>query len=563
MDSEGGSMCDSAAVPELTAPWLPRCELEGAHFCAPRAEFVVAFFHHVLVHTKGIYAARPFILTDWQADEIIRPLFGNVVWSDQHGVYIRQYRSAWIELGRKNGKSEILAGIALYLLLYDGEVGAEIYGAARDRDQARIIWDVAARMVQLSPVLSRRKGLRVRFWEKRIVDERTGSVYRVVPRDAMGNLGHDPYAVLFDEVIAQPDSGLWNAMRTAVGSRIQPMILAATTAGDDPSSFAATEHIEAMKVAEQPERAPHRFVYIRNTPDNADPWDEANWYHPNPALGQFLSVDALRDEAVEARNDPLKENAFRQFRLNQWVSQSSRWMPMHVYAECTGDLWLHSLWNPTALHGREVWVGLDLSAKQDLTSLAVFAPSKGDKPAEMLWWHWLPEDALRGLDQATSGQASQWVKQGWLRLAEGAVIDYLSLCEQIAKILAPFKVREVIYDKWSGEYVRQELERRIGHRTPMVANEPTYSGMTVPLRELMALTVTKGWVHHGNPVAAFCFDAIEVRKSPENPEMIKPVKPDRRPDKRRIDAVVTAALAVGGWRVRGATKPVNRSGTGF
>lgn len=555
-------LCDAPTIPRFNQSWLPSCSEEGNHFCLPRAVYVETFFTRVLVHTKGLYAGRPFTLADWQRDDIVHPLFGNVVWDPVQQRYVRQFRNAWLELGRKNGKSEILAGFALYFLVADGEFGAEIYGAAKDRDQARIIWDVASRMVRLSPVLSRRSGLRVRMWEKRIVDEKTGSYYRIIPRDAAGNLGKDPLAVLFDEVIAQPDDSLWNAMRTAMGSRLQPMMLAATTAGDDPSSFAAAEHNECVKVAEDPARAEHRFVYLRNLAPDADPWDEKNWHYPNPALGDFLNINALRDEATEAKNDPLKENAFRQYRLNQWVNQAQRWMPMHVYRECTGDVWPNSLWRPTALHNKEVWVGLDLSAKHDLTSLCVFSPPVKGQPGEALWWHWLPEDALPGLDTSTSGQATQWVKQGFLRLMEGAVIDYLDLCQQIEKILAPYKVREVCYDKWSGEYVRQELQRRIG-KVPMVANEPTYAGMTVPLRELMALTITKQWEHHANPVAMFCFDSVEVRKATENPELIKPVKPDRRPDKRRIDAVVTAALAVGAWRVRGANQPPKRTAIGF
>ena len=553
--------CDSSADPRYGRPWLPVCEGAGEHFCPPRALYTQAFFEHALVHTKGRHARRPFILTPWQRDDIIHPLFGLVHFHEGLGRFVRDYRMGWIELARKNGKSELLAGVALFMLTQDGEEGAEIYGAAKDRDQARIIWNVAQRMVQLSPVLSRRTGLRIRRHEKRIVDEATGSFYGILARDALGNLGLDPSAMLFDEVIAQPDDLLWNTMRTAMGSREQPLMLAATTAGDDPSSFAAAEHNECVRVADEPGRAPHRFVYIRNTPTEADPYDERNWTHANPALGDFLSLDALRDEATEARNDPAKENAFRQFRLNQWVSQSSRWMPMHVYRACTGDIWPNSTWRPKLFNGREVWVGLDLSAKQDLTSMCVFTPPRIGEPGHAAWYHWLPEDALPIMDSITSKQASVWVRQGFLRLMEGAVIDYAKLVDQIVEILSGLTVREVSYDKWSGEYVRQELERKLGRRTPMVAVEPTFVGMSMPMRELMELTVRKGWEHHGNPVAMYCFDSVQVKRSVENPDMIKPVKPERSPNKVRIDAVITAALAVGGWRIRGAAK--RRGAAGF
>lgn len=546
--------CDAAAFDRFAHPSLPVCTERGDHFCLPRAVRATAFFDHVLVHTKGVYARKPFVLTDWQRHDIVGPLLGEVAWSEQYQRFTRRYRNAWIELARKNGKSELLAGLALYLMAFDGEESAEVYGAAKDKDQGRLIWSVAARMVQLSPRLNSRVGLRVLRNAYRIIDERTGSFYTVLARDALGNLGLDPYFVAFDEVISQPDGELWNALRTGAGSRPEFLMAAATTAGDDPTSFAAAEHAECMRIAEDPSRAPHRFVYIRSLDPAADPWDERNWPHPNPGLHDFLNLQALRDEAHEARNDPTKENSWRQFRLNQWTSQATRWMPLHVYDECTGDLWPTVDWGLKLMVGREVWCGLDLSAKQDLTSLCVFVPPRGDKPGHAMWWHWMPEDAFAKLDVGTSRRATQWVRAGFLRLMSGAVIDYQELCRDIAGLLKGFKVREIAYDKWSGEFVRQELERLLGRGVPLVAHEPTFLGMTVPMTELMSLTVSTKWNHHGNPLARFCFDSVEVKRAIDNPDLIKPVKPQRVPGAARIDAVVTAALAVGGWRQRGQAR---------
>ena len=199
-----------------------------------------------------------------------------------------------------------------------------------DRGQAANVFDVAARMVKLSPVLSSR--LVVKDHIKRIIDERTNSYYEVVSTDAAGNLGHNPHGVIFNEVLAQRDARLWDAMRTGMGARAQPLMIAATTSGDDPASFARTEHNECVRIQDEPERARHRFAYVRNVPEGADPWEEANWPMANPALGDFLSIRSLRQEATEAKNGPSKENAFRQCWLNQWVQQSHRWMP----CICTG-----------------------------------------------------------------------------------------------------------------------------------------------------------------------------------------------------------------------------------
>lgn len=555
----GEPVCDSSSIERFCHPQLPVCTEVGEHFCYPRAIRACAFFDTQLVHVKGAYARRPFILADWQRNEIVGPLFGNVVHNGTR--FIRQYRTGWIELGRKNGKSALLAGIGLYLLGFDGEDGAEIYGCAKDRDQARIIWDVASRMVQLSPTLSQRAGLRVRRNEYRIVDYRSGSYYAVLARDALGNLGLDPYGVLFDEVIAQPDDQLWNAMRTAMGSRPEAMMLAATTAGNDPTSFAAREHGECVRVADDPGRAPHRFTFIRNMPIDADAFDENNWAYPNPALGTFLSVQNLRDEANEARNDPSRENAFRQFRCNQWVSQATRWMPMEIWRGATGDIWPTPMWHPAIFAGQEVYVGLDLSAKYDLTSLAIFRPPQNGRPGHLSWRHWVPEKALGGLEAATNNAATSWIRSGFLRVSEGDVIDFAALCAEIELELRPMKVREVCYDKWSGEFVRQELARLMGTGVRFVSNEPTFIGMTLPMRELMTLVVSQQVQHHADPVAMWCFDSVEVKRATDNPDLLKPIKPERAPHSRRIDAVITAALAVGAWRIRGQGQ--RRTGYGF
>ncbi|GAA1292012.1 terminase large subunit [Saccharothrix xinjiangensis] len=523
------------------------CRKRGDHLCKPRADHAQAFAEEICVHTKDRWARRPFILADWQRDDIVRPLFSEVRWDDEAECYVRRFRIAWIELARKNGKSELLAFVALYLLVGDGVESAEVYGCARDTDQAKLVFNVAARMVRLSPVLSKR--LRVIEHSARIVDEKTNSVYAVVPADALGNLGSNPSCVIFDEVLTQPNGDFWNAMRTGMGTRLEPLLIAATTAGNDPASFAKAEHDEFAKIAEDPSRAPHRFVYLRNTPEDADPWDEANWYHANPALGDFLSLAALREEALEARNDPLKENAFRQFRLNQWVAQSSRWMPMHLYAACTGTAHDEPARLRELLARRPAWGGLDLASKLDLTAWCLIVPDGIDGHPSALWRFWLPEAGVKFLDERTDGRVSRWAKEDWITVTDGEVIDYEQVEADIVADTGLLRVADISYDEWSGEPVRQRLEKRTG--VPMFPVAQTYKGMTAGMTELMALTKSRRWSHHGNPVAEWCFDSVEVRHPPGEPDLIRPDKPERGKTGKRIDAVPTAAMAVGGWKLRG------------
>lgn len=533
------------------------CRKHGEHDCAPRIAKVTGFFAEVLTHTKGRWARQPFRLAGWQATDIVGPLFGTVVWSIEAGRYVRRYRVAWVELARKNGKSELLAGIALYLLVADDEEAAEVYGCARDRDQARKVFDVAARMVQLSPLLSRR--LKIYVQARRIIDERTASYYEIVAADAAGNLGHNPHGVVLDEVITQRDGALWSAMRTAAGARDQPLMIAATTAGDSASTFAAGEHAEMCRIADDPERARHVFVYIRNTPADADPWDERTWRTSNPALGTFLSVQSLRDEALEARNDPSKENAFRQFRLNQWVSQSSRWMPIHLWDASSGDLWLTPDWGRGPLAGRVAYGGLDLAAKFDLTAWCLIVPADDDQgPADVVWRFWLPEAGLERLDKLNDGQFGRWARAGWVTVTDGSVVDYDRVVDDIAADAGHVTIRGIDCDEWSMWPVISRVADACGldaEAGEVTAYRNTFDRMSAGMDDVMGLVKAGRFAHHGNPVARFCFDSVEVRRAPYDPNLIRPSKPDRGSDRSRIDAVPTAAMAANAWRLRANVEP--------
>jgi phage terminase large subunit-like protein len=549
-------------LPECGRTYIPPkgpavvCHERGPHFCKPRALHAAGFIEELCVHTKGVYRGRRFILAKWQREEIIWPLFGWVRWSDEFGTYVRRYSIAWIEIGRKNGKSELLAAIMLYLLVGEAEPSGELYGVARDIDQAAKIFDVASQMVLLEPLLARR--LTVREHNKRIIDRQHNSFYRLIPADAKGELGGNVSGVAADEILAWRDGSMWTALRTGMGSgaRLQPLLIAATTAGDDPSGFGAAMHAEMERILEDPDRAPHIFVFMRNMPQDADPFCEDNWYWPNPALGDFLSLDAMRQEALEAANDPMQENGFRQFRCNQWVQQASRWMPMHRYKASAGDVWLTPHAHRDDYAGRTAFCGLDLAAKFDLVSWCLVVPDD-DGACDVFWRFWLPEATIPALDKANAGKISGWVRDGWISICEGEVITYDDLYEAIGQDAEHYAIRGGGADRWSMMPVIQE----IANRTSLPVDEAlmlvdqTYKGMSPGMLELMSLVKQKRFRHHGNPVAAWCFDNVQVRKAPYDPELIRPDKPDRAKTGKRIDAVPAAAMAVDAWKSRGAMEP--------
>ena len=536
------------------APKCDRCPKTGQHLCIPRAARAVNFFERVLVHTKGDWARRPFLLAPFQRDHIVVPIFGEMEWSDERLRYLRRFRMAWIEVARKNGKSEMLAGIALTLTVADDEESAEVYGLARDRPQARKVYDVAERMVELSPVLSRR--MNSYSTNKRLVDPRTASYYEVLASDAAGNLGHNPQGVIFDEVLTQPDERLWDVMRTSMGSRAQPLMVGATTAGDDPAAFVAVEHAYSQRVAADPGLDRRRLVYMRNTAMDADPFDERNWHAANPALGIFLSLDQLRDEAREAENEPTKEHAFRQFRLNQWLTRAVKWMPEHLWSACTG----RPAATPDEMDERvarqRCFGGLDLSSKHDLTALCWAFPLTPTRLVA-LWRFWIPEDQVEAVDRLTGGQCSPWVKAGWIVATPGAVIDYDAIYAQIDADRERFRVVDLNHDPAMAAPVVQELGKR-GLQAVQVTQG---FAMSEPIQEVMRRVRARELEHGDNPVAKWNLLSTDVKQ--DTRERWSIIKPVRGMTGARVDGSVALVMAVDGVMRRGNVVPKQRRAVGW
>lgn len=529
------------------------CEERGDHFCEPRARHAVAFFEELLLHTKGQYYRKPFILTKWQREEIIAPLFGSAVWSEEFG-YKRRYEIAWIEVARKAGKSELLAGIMLYLLIADGEQSAELYGVAKNRDQASLVFDVAAQMVLLNPILSRR--LRVVASKKRIIDTRTNSFYRVIAADAGGALGSNPSGVGADEILAWHNGEMWHALRTGMGSgaRRQPLMVAATTAGNDSEGFAGEMHRMMERVVSDPDSEDNRhiFVFMRNTPKNVDPFDEKNWYHANPGLGDFLSLEGLRKQAAEARRSPVLLNAFLQFRLNQWVSQTVRWMPMHDFDDAAGEKFSTAAEARAAFNGRECWFGLDLASRQDLCSWCLLFPD-GNGGADLLWRHWMPEAGFEKLNAQHDHKLTEWVRKGWLTVTDGEVLDFEQFYDDIESDALRYTILGGDSDKFAIDPVIQEICKRTNVvEEDFYAYNNNYSTMSNGMKETLNMVKAKSLRWHGNSVARFCFESCEAKISIADPDMIQPAKVDRRKSLVRIDAVASQIMALNAWTARGA-----------
>lgn len=481
---------------------------------------------------------------------MVRPIFSEVRWSDQYQVYVRRYTLAHIEIGRGNGKSELAAALVLYLLVADGEESAEVYGAAKDKAQAGKVGEVVVRMVQLIDKLNER--LKYNKVHKRLFDPVSYSYYEIIPADAEGELGHNAYGVVIDEFLTQADPDLFNALVTAQGKRPQSLIICFSTAGQT-DGFAYEQHQAMEKILKDPSRSPHTFVYLRNTPMDADPWSEENWYFANPALGDFLSIDTLRAECMDAKLDPKKEAAFRQFRLNQWVQNVHIWMPTHLYDASSKRVATNAASLREYLTGRYAWGGFDLASRQDLCAWALLVlPENECDPIDAIWRFWIPEARVPELDKATRGKFKEWIRDGWVTAHPGNVVHFESIYKDMEEDAGTFQILGIDFDNFGTQPVIEAISSRMMLTEEEIDSYSNgYQRMSPGLEGVMEMVLEQRFEHNANPVARWCFENAEVRTSPQYPDLIKVEGVNRRATGKRIDAVPAAAMAFNAWWGRG------------
>ena len=416
-------------------------------FDEKKARRVIRFIE-CLKHTKGEFHGKPFKLLPWQ-EKIIRDVFGTVRDEDPS---MRQYNQVYIEIGKKNGKSELGAALALNMLINDDEWKAEVYSCASDRQQAAIVFDVAVDMVRQNPTLS--KLIKIIPSTKRMVYQPTGSIYQVLSSEVATKLGLNVSACIFDELHTQPTRALYDVMTQGSGdARRQPLWFFLTTAGTDRNSVCWEVHQKALDILEGRKHDPRFYPVVYGLPDDADWQDEQNWYKCNPSLGYTITIDKVRDAYHKALETPADENMFRQLRLNQWVKQSIRWMPMDKWDECGGVV------DSYQLEGRACYAGLDLSSTSDLTTLVLVFPPRDENESYMvLPFFWLPEDTLALRVRRDHVMYDQWERQGFIQTTEGNVVHYGFIEKFICELGERYNIREIAYDRWNATMMVQALE---------------------------------------------------------------------------------------------------------
>ena len=490
-----------------------------------KAQRVVRFIE-ALRHTKGEFHGQPFRLLPWQ-EKIIRDVFGTVRDDDPT---MRQYTTAYIEIPKKNGKSELGAAIALNMLINDDEWKAEVYSCASDRQQAAIVFDVAVDMVRQSPALMKR--VKIIPSTRRMIYQPTGSIYQVLSSEVATKHGLNVSACIFDELHTQPTRALYDVMTQGSGdARRQPLWFFLTTAGTDRNSICWEVHQKALDILEGRKNDPRFYPVLFGLPDEADWTSEENWYRANPSLDYTITIDKVRDAFRKAQETPADENQFRQLRLNQWVKQSVRWMPMDKWDECGGVV------DPYTLEGRACYAGLDLSSTSDLTALVlVFPPTSEDEPYIALPFFWLPEETLSLRVRRDHVPYDQWARRGFIQTTEGNVVHYGFIERFICELGERYDIREIAHDRWNATMMVQTLE---DDGFTMVPFGQGFKDMSPPTKELMRLVLEHRLCHGGHPVLRWNMDNAFVRTDPAGN-----LKLDKEKSTEKVDGAVALVMAL-------------------
>ena len=491
----------------------------GRARAAEAADNAVAFFR-ALRHSKGRWAGQPFELLPWQ-EKIIRDLFGTLRPDGK-----RQYRTAYIEVPRKAGKSTLSAGIALLLLL-EGEPGAEVYSAAADRDQASIVFAQAKAMVEASPVLQKA----CEVYRKAITVPRWAATYKALSADVPTKHGLNAHGIVFDELHAQTTRDLWDVLTTSTGARDQPLTVAITTAGYDRNSICWEQHEYARQVAEGVIDDPTFYGVIFGADEKDDWMDPKTWRKANPSLGDTVQEEYYAAECARARQVPAYQNTFRRLLLNQWTAQESRWLDLTAWDETAGIV------DEAALAGRECYAGLDLASTTDIAALVlVFPPADPAGDYQVACRFWIPAENMRERERRDRVPYSAWSRDGFVKATPGNVIDYGAIEAEITDLGKRFDVREIAFDRWGAAQISQNLTAA---GFTMVPFGQGFASMSAPTKELLKLVLSKRMRHGGNPVLRWMADNLTVRQDPAGN-----VKPDKGKSRQKIDGMVALVMGL-------------------
>lgn len=507
-----------------------------------KADIAVNFFERVLKHS-GEWYGDPFLLAPWQEDAIQR-IFGLV---DDNGE--RLIRLAYLEVPKKTGKTELVAGLVLLFLVMDQSKGCEVYGAASSQRQAGNVFRAACAMVEQSPILQSR--LRIMRSTHRIVRRSDpNSFYAAIAADGDLTDGVNPKFVVGDELHrwrTRKQVENWDVLRLGgISRKHSTLTVAITTAGvQTESPLAWRLHEKTRKIAEGVATDDTFYGRIYSA-DPKDDWeDEATWIKANPSLkenGGFLDIAKIRQEYESCKSEPDGQMAFRRYYLNLWDEKIDRAVDMRRWHACRRD-WDAAGWPlPHELLKRFVdrrcWVGVDLSMTTDLSAVSCVFPRE-DGGYDVLPFAWLPEAGIRRAELRDGMPYQRWVREGFLETTPGEVIDMRAVRARLDWCYEMFDVQQFCFDRFNS----REMSTQLMEDGRSVIEVPqNFTGLNEATKKFLGLVATGDLVHGGHPVLAHHASCLSLKS--DGNDLVRPQKPARESDSARIDTVAATIDAL-------------------
>jgi len=494
--------------------------LDKYWFDEASARKAVDFIEKFCTHVKGELGGKPFLLEDWQKDDIIRPLFG---WKDADG--LRRYRTCYVEIPRKNGKSNLSAAIALYMLFADGEPGAEIISAAGDRGQASIVFDIARDMISNNRHLTQRSHVL-----KRVIHYKT-SWYKSISAEAYTKHGLNCHAVIFDELHTQPNRDLWDVLTTSTGARRQPIVMALTTAGHDRSSICYEVHEYAEKVRDGIIQD-DTFLPVLYCADVDDDWTaEETWRKANPGYGSICHKSYFEQAVKTAKSSPSQVNSFLRLHLNIWTSAETAWIP--------DDIWMKGN-KPIPydrLHTLPCYGGLDLASTQDLTAFAMLFRDDSNDCFYLLVHQFVNAEKAHTKKLSAGIDYVAFERSGDITITPGNVTDHGIVRAYISEQCQKYDIRSIGYDPRYSITIVSELEAE-GIVMNTMAQQITV--MNAPTKEFEMAVMRGQIIHGGNRCMRWQMGcAVVYVDVNENKRVTKEKK-----ENKKVDGVIASIIAM-------------------
>ena len=492
---------------------------------ASLADRAVSFIES-LKHIKGReWAGRPIVLEDWQCF-IVSTIFG---WVDLAGD--RRFKAAYIEVPRKNAKSTLSSAIGLYMLVADGEPGAEVYSAATTRDQARIVYNAAKRMIESDGDFKAAFDLKLYggvSTSGSIVEDATGGVFRPLARESGGNLdGLNVHCGIIDELHAHKTREIFDVIETGTGARTQPLVWSITTAGFNRSGicYEQRRYVKSLLEGRESDETYFGIVY---TIDESDDWQKReSWIKANPNWGISVNPMDIDRKAQKAIATSSAQNNFLTKHLDVWVNAATAWLNMAALQKCVRE----SLdW--AEFEGCQTWISLDLASRVDIA--AVNYTWRRDGKIWSKARYYLPRGTI---EEEVNASYEGWAIDGHLTATSGQKTDFAAIEAQLKKDLREYAVEAIAYDPYQAQYLANNLA---ADGVEMIEYPQNLGNMSEPMKEWEGLVLAGEYVYDGNPVTTWMISNVVCRVDAK--DNIFPIKDDPA---NKIDGAVAQIMSIG------------------